>query len=508
MTELVWQRTPLLTIGFFIAKEVRNLIKNITNFIPVLAAIFVTDSAWLPYAVGGGYLGFIIVSAILNHRFFLYALTDDAVHLRTGVLSKKSLTLKYERIQQAELDQTWYFRPFGLTILRVDSAGSAGKEVEIPGLSIELAHELRQQMLAEAKRAAQSPHASANLSTANASADASAEPSAVDTASIKPDLVRQYSVGELIRAGVFDNKLFVLLAVLIYPISQTDILEERLVPWLEANVTFIEQSLWLNLGLAAAALSLLFVLAIAVTVVNYYNLMLTIDNQRYQTRQGLFSIRTVSFRYHKLQRVRIRQNLRARLLGRFSIRVSQLQPSAHAQQQQSAAFNLPVLTESGMYELCRWLRLPNGNQLNWQKISPVALLQPSFWIALTAPTTAVLSYISWENIAVALALGASVWVALQLYAVARWRRYGFTQAEGWLGVRSGVFGSKQNWYPLFKAQQIDVYQSPWLRLLGYANVMVYTAAGAEVIKYQPTEVAMKLQQDWVATVAQNRSRWM
>lgn len=506
MTEFVWQRTPLLTIGFFIAKEVRNLIKNITNFIPVLAAIFVTDSTWLPYAIGGGYLVFIIVSAILNHHFFLYALTDDAVHLRTGVFSKKSLTLKYERIQQAELDQTWYFRPFSLTILRVDSAGSAGKEVEIPGLSVELAHNLRQKMLAEAKRAKVSSTASVTHDTSH---DTTPEAFGESTAqSSEPDLVRSYGIGELVRAGIYDNKLFVLLAVLIYPVSQTDILEDRLVPWLEANITFIEQSLWLNIGLAAAALSLLFVLAIAVTVVNFYNLTLTIDNQRYQTRQGLLSIRTVSFRYHKLQRVRIRQNLRARFLGRFSMRVSQLQPSANAQQQQSAAFNLPVLTQSGMSELCRWLRLPNANQLNWQKISPVALLQPSFWIALTAPITATISYLNVESLGLALMLGASVWLALQLYAVARWQRYGFTQAEGWLGVRSGVFGSKQNWYPMYKAQQIDVYQSPWLRLLGYADVIVYTAAGAEVIKYQPAALATQLQHEWTATVAQNRKRWM
>src|SRR5690606_39014988 len=150
MPELTWQRTPLLTIGFFIAKEVRHLIRNITNLLPVLAVIFVSNSAWLPYAVGGGYVAFIIISAILNHHFFLYALADDAVHLRTGVFGKKSLTLKYERIQQAEIDQSWYFRPFGLVILRVDSAGSAGKEVEIPGLSIDAAQQLRQRMLSHA----------------------------------------------------------------------------------------------------------------------------------------------------------------------------------------------------------------------------------------------------------------------------------------------------------------------------------------------------------------------
>jgi uncharacterized membrane protein YdbT with pleckstrin-like domain len=497
MTELVWQRTPLLTIGFFIAKEVRNLIKNITNFIPVLAAIFVTDSTWLPYAIGGGYLVFVIVSAILNHHFFLYALTDDAVHLRTGVFSKKSLTLKYERIQQAELDQTWYFRPFSLTILRVDSAGSAGKEVEIPGLSIDVAQQLRQTMLAERKAVAAELRDDADL------------PSVPTAKANSPvDLERQYGLAELIRAGIFDNKLFVLLAVLIYPLSQTEVLEERVLPWLEANITFLEESMWLNVGVVVVCLTALFVLAIGVTVVTNYNLTLTIAKQRFQTRAGLLSIRTISFRYPKLQRVRIRQNLRARLLKRFTVRVNQLRPSAHAQQQSSGTFVLPVLTRSGLEELSRWLRLPTRQQLNWQRISPIALLHPSFWVALSAPLTATLSYLKWESNLLALALGASVWLALQLYVVARWQRYGFTQAQGWLGVHRGVFGHYEYWYPLYKAQQVDVYQSPWLRLLGFADVIIYTAAGAEVIKYQPLAVAKQMQSSWLHDIANNSTRWM
>lgn len=501
MTDLVWQRTPLLTIGFFIAKEVSKLIKNITNFIPVLAAIFVTDSSWLPYAIGAGYLVFVIISAILNHHYFLYALTDDAVHLRTGVFSKKSLTLKYERIQQAELDQTWYFRPFHLTILRVDSAGSAGKEVEIPGLTVAVAQQLRQTMLAERN----------SLAPERASEQASEEKTPTEATqhdNQHADLERHYGLGELIRAGIFDNKLFVLLAVLIYPISQTEILEEHVVPWLEANVKFLEESIWLNAAVAMAFLAVLFVLAIGVTVVTNYNLTLSIVEHRFQTRAGLLNIRTVSFRYHKLQRVRIRQNLRARLLKRFTVRVSQLQPSSHAQQQTKGTFVLPVVTQAGLEELSHWLRLPNRQHLNWQRISPIALLHPSFWVALSAPLTATLSYLKWESALLALTLGASVWLALQLYAAARWQRYGFTQTQGWLGVRCGVFGHNEYWYPLYKAQQIDVYQSPWLRLLGFADVIVYTAAGAEVIKYQPLVVARRIQSTWLHDIASNPTRWM
>lgn len=494
MTELVWQRTPLLTIGFFIAKEVRNLVRNITNFIPVLAAIFVSNSEWLPYAVIGGYLVFIMVSAILNHRFFLYALADDAVHLRTGVFGKKSLTLKYERIQQAELDQSWYFRPFDLVILRVDSAGSAGKEVEIPGLPIGLAQDLRQRMLAQTN----TNQADSELAIADSE---KTEPPA--------DTEMTFSMSEIVRAGIMDNKIFVLLAVLIYPLSQTDVLEETLVPWLEANVSFIEESLWLNIGLAVAALSLLFILAIGVTLVRYYNLHFSILNERYQARSGLFTIRTVSFRYQKLQRVQLRQNLRGRLLKRFSVRVSQLQPSTHAQQQSgSSSFVLPVLTQSLVEELGNWLKLPRSANLDWQGISFIALLNPSFWIALIAPALALTAYANDIPLITGLISAALIWFAIQAYAIARWHNYGFAINNGWLAIKRGVFGSKENWYPLHKAQQIDVYQSPWLRLLGYADVLVHTAVGPEVIKYQPVSSALAMQREWATMIGSNHQRWM
>lgn len=489
MTELAWQRTPHLTIGFFIAKEVRNLVRNITNFIPVLAAIFVSNSEWLPYAVVGGYLVFIVISAILNHHFFLYALADDAVHLRTGVFGKKSLTLKYERIQQAELDQSWYFRPFDLVILRVDSAGSAGKEVEIPGLPIDLAQDLRQRMLAQK----------------------SADHAAVDSEPSEPqaDTEMTFSMSEIVRAGIMDNKIFVLLAVLIYPLSQTDVLEENLVPWLEANVSFLEESLWLNIGLAGAALSLLFILAIGVTLVRYYNLHFSILNERYQARSGLFTIRTVSFRYQKLQRVQLRQNLRGRLLKRYSVRVSQLQPSAHAQQQSgSSSFVLPVLTQNLVTELSHWLKLPRRNELNWQGISFIALLNPSFWIALIAPALLLIAYSNDVPLIIGFIGAALIWLVIQAYAIARWRNYGFTVSGGWLAIKRGVFGRKENWYPLHKAQQIDVYQSPWLRVLGYADVYIHTAAGPEVIKYQPVSSALAMQREWATTIGSHHQRWM
>ncbi|MGI0154269.1 PH domain-containing protein [Pseudidiomarina sp. WS423] len=493
--QLKWQRTPWLTLGFFIAKEIKLFIKNFTNFLPALAVIFVTDSAWVPYALGGSYLVYIFISALLNHRFFLFALSNDAVHLRTGVLGKKSLTLKYERIQQAELEQTWYFRPFNLTILKVDSAGSAGKEVEIPGLPMQQAQQLRQLMLATAPAVESEPGA-----TTEATQAATAE---------EPQWQTQFNLAEIIKAGVIDNKIFVLLALLSYPLSQTDWLQEQMVPWLEANIGFIESSLWLNVGLVLAVLSLLFVLAIAVTVITYYGLAVSIDGDRYQARSGLFSIRTVSFRYPKLQRVQIKQNLRARLLKRFRVRVSQLQPTMAQHTAGSSAFILPVVNPELLHELRQQLNLTNANQVHWQSISALALLSPTFWVAWLAPIACLVGYFAIElSLTSSFLIAVLLWGLMQTYVVFRWRNYGFSYDSTWLAVKHGVLGRTENWYPYYKIQQLDVYQSPWLRMLGFAHIIVHTAAGAEVIKYQSLASALQLQQQWIQQVGQNQQRWM
>ncbi|MDN7125317.1 PH domain-containing protein [Pseudidiomarina terrestris] len=504
MSELTWQRTPLITIAFFLFKQLKQLVTNISNLIPAFAAIFVIgkDSVWVLFGLAGAYLLYVIISAVLTQRFFLYAIADDAVHLRTGIFNRKHLTLNYERIQQAEIHQVWYFRPFKLTVLSVDSAGSAGKEVQIPGLKMELAQDLRQRMLAESV----SPSGQRQ------------ESAAADTKEDAARITKHFPVAEIIRAGIIDNKLFVLLAVLIYPISQLDLLEDYVVPWVQQHLAwFNSESAWIiGAGIAVGSLAVLFLAAIAVSLLTYHDLTLTIEGERFQAKSGALSIRTLSFRYPKLQAVYVRRNLRARLLQRSVVTVSQLQPRA-AQGGNPAAqqFTLPVVDAAFFAEFREQLRLPPAAEVNWQRLSPLALLGSSLWLALLAPVIATLLFFAaesgWPGIAATLA----GWILMQTMVVLSWRNYGYsfvsrttTPAEQWFVVRRGIFSRNENWYPRRKVQQIDVQQGPWLRLLGFSHLILHTAAGSETLRYLPSENAQSLQQQWVDEIAKNSHRWM
>lgn len=501
MSELSWQRTPLITIAFFLLKQLKQFVTNISNLIPVLAAIFVAgkNAVWLPFALAGGYLVFTIINAILQQRFFLYAIADDAVHIRSGLFNRQHLTLKYERIQQAEIHEAWYFRPFKLTILSVDSAGSAGKEVMIPGLRMPLAQELRQRMLSSQ---------SDTPSSANDSV------SKVESA----DMEQHFPVSEIVRAGIIDNKLFVLLAVLIYPLSQLDILDDYVVPWVQANVSWLsEENAWLFAsGAVIAGLVVLFLLAIIVSLLTYHDLKLSVQGERFQAKSGALSIRTLSFRYPKLQAVYLRRNLRARLLRRSVVRVSQLQPrQAQNAQQGGQQFVLPVVDGPFLARFRTQLRMPAAEQVHWQRLSNLALLGPSVWLALLAPIAAALLFFTAESGILGLILTALGWLLLQTLVVLRWRNYGYSfvtsnthPREQWFVVRRGVFSRNENWYPRHKVQQIDVEQGPWLRLLGFSHLVLHTAAGSESIEFLPREKALELQQEWTQEIAQNQRRWM
>ena len=501
MAELNWQRTPLITIAFFLLKQLKQLVSNFSNLVPVFAAIFVggKNSIWIPIALVSVYILWVIVSAILNQRFFLYAIDDDAVHVRSGVFNRQHLTLKYERIQQAEVHEAWYFRPFKLTILSVDSAGAAGKEVQIPGLTMALATELRQRMLAQ------------TIKPTTEQASSSAEP--------EVDLQKSFPTSEIIRAGIIDNKLFVLLAVLAYPMSQLDLLEDYVVPWVEANLGWLntEQAWLLTAAAVVGVLTLLFVAAIVVSLLTYHDLTLTLHGDRFQARSGALSIRTLSFRYPKLQAVFVRRNLRARLLKRASVRVSQLRPvTAQANGQAGGQqFVLPVVDGSFLHEFRRRLRLPQADQVHWQRLSNLALLGPSLWLAVLFPIGAAILYFAAELGVWGLLGSVALWLIVQTLVVLSWRNYGYSfvtsstdPSEQWFVVKRGIFSRNENWYPRHKVQQIDVVQGPWLRLLGFSHLLLYTAAGAESIRYLPAEQGQQLQQDWVSEIGQQHRRWM
>ena len=106
-------------------------------------------SAWLAVAVG--VLAVALVGfgyAAMAWRMTRYAVTDDAVHLRSGVLFRQQRQARLDRLQAVDVVRPLLAQLFGLSELRLEVAGGSGSGVSLAFLPEREADALRAELLA------------------------------------------------------------------------------------------------------------------------------------------------------------------------------------------------------------------------------------------------------------------------------------------------------------------------------------------------------------------------
>jgi membrane protein YdbS with pleckstrin-like domain len=88
----------------------------------------------------------------LRWRRWSWRLTDRAVELRSGVVTRRHVVVPHFRVQQIDVLEGPIERLLGLATLRVTTASAAGS-VELPGLPANVAPMVRGELLARAARA-------------------------------------------------------------------------------------------------------------------------------------------------------------------------------------------------------------------------------------------------------------------------------------------------------------------------------------------------------------------
>ncbi|WP_340102286.1 PH domain-containing protein [Salinibaculum salinum] len=83
----------------------------------------------------------ILLSFVRYHRY-RYAVSDDGVYVRRGLITISETVVPPESIQQVDVDEPLLSRPLGLVSVRIYTAGAFGGRVAIPGLDRETATDL------------------------------------------------------------------------------------------------------------------------------------------------------------------------------------------------------------------------------------------------------------------------------------------------------------------------------------------------------------------------------
>lgn len=493
-----WRRVSPIAIIYFTFDSFRHAISLWPVLVPVLAGGEQFRALFLVYGLPG-LLAVFVAGVVLHFWFFRYKLEADRIQLQTGVLNRKRLTLYFERVQQADIAEPFYFRPFGLATLGLESAGSRQQEVDIPGLKLRHAQALKD-MILEQSRAAE-------LASEEGESDGPA------AAAVKPDYDLYLPWQEVARYGLMYNGLL-FLAPVMAPLIQN--LGPSMEDWfLALEGTFLHQLLinltnsnlaWL-MGLVTvfavlSGLAVLFFISMLIALVRFWNYHLTRTGDQYQYRAGLGTVKTRGFRLHKLQQVTVSQGIVARLLKRYSLTISKAGGGAPgADGQYNKRFLVPVLTSKSLAEIKSQLAVPEAE---WQRISPAYIA----WRGGIAGTV-----ISLIIAPILFASGLFAFYVLASYLLCfllawrYWWCFGIYCDDEWLSVKTGFIGRKSVWLPIGKAQKATLSEPPWLKPWRLANLSVWGADGKLHIPYLPKANAEIIRDQTLYRVVTFHGRW-
>lgn len=102
-------------------------------------------------------LALTFIWAKLSYRFYKYELTNEGFRKELGVITKKYVTIPYDRIQNVDIYRGILARILGLSDLHIQTAGSSDRasrsEGRLPALSHKVAEELRDELIQRATSA-------------------------------------------------------------------------------------------------------------------------------------------------------------------------------------------------------------------------------------------------------------------------------------------------------------------------------------------------------------------
>ena len=470
--EAHWQRLAPLALVFLVLRGTQKFVReNVFLFVGAGAGAAFTQ--WLGarelLLAALAVLLMIVVSAVIYHRRFRFRLDGDALRLRQGEFERKELRVRFSRVQNVQLQQPFYFRPFGLVRFSLETPGGAQTEVELPGIPRGVAEHLRDCILGARE---------AQASGRARSADVLFEPSSV----------------RLFLHGVSSNQIWVLAGVLVYVF---DLLLRNFAesPVLAAFKAWLDASApagWMQpLAVLGAVLLLLFLLSGLLAVIGFHGYRLKDHGARLVGRGGLLERREQTLRRDKITGLMLRQSPIGRLLGCWALLARQTRSGQWESDSGDNRFLVPGLRAQNLVLSASLVAGATG-------VPRLAPIDAGFrrvlwlrWLLAASVLLALLVYMLGRHhggVYLTIAALAVLLAAIHL----RWRHWGWQQQGRLLWLRRGLLGQRIEVFDLAQAQRVGVTQSPYQRRHGLANLQMTLPHGTITVPFLPLQTAAHL----------------
>ncbi|MFW5762008.1 MAG: PH domain-containing protein [Cyclobacteriaceae bacterium] len=493
------QRQSGLGFVIYIGRNIRAIISLLLSFfafgaLQSIALLFVGLLILLGVIV-------VLIFSYLQYEFFTFQIVNDELIINEGVLFRERKVIPFHRIQSVHLHQNLLQRITKLVGVKVDTAGSKGKELEIPALTRKKAETLRD-LLRERSKIAEDK-------TTEITTEAARQEREPDSASAKSDALVKLNVWNLLVLGITENHLrsgFLAMAIVLGYFQQySEFVKKYIEPTVEE---YLPQNVENNITLIAGGIFVFLIGSIIISLLRiifkFWDFEARLQENFIQIQSGLVKRNQYRIPKSKVQYLELHTNFIRKQLGFSNAKIFQAQS---ASSEASQSMEIPACFahhEEAIKKLLfqNLLQLPKIN-INADTIAYVRFAALMGFIPIPFLVWAAIK-LSWGFI-----FAAVLYYVYVLYS--SWR-YGRTVEislnQEIMTIRRGWLFPVRIFIPLYKAQSLAVKQNIFLKRRKLAHLIIYTASGSKRVKYLPEDIAFELANFQLAKVETHQGSWM
>ena len=491
------RRQELLGLIIFFVENVRKFVRVLFGLIAG-AAISPKLFTYLWVAVIAG----VVINATfswLQYRRFLFHVDGDALRITKGVLVRENITIPFDRIQTVHLHQNVVQRILSLTGVKVDTAGSGKKELQIHALKRGEAQALQRILqhyaLADGRPVFPSP--------------SEEDPQTVPEAPAAPsETLVKLSLGRLLLVGLTQNHIrngLVAVGFLVGTYSQFDNWVEQAIDQIDEDTLALARAFVLATVLVGVlvflAASVLF--SIVQVVLRYYGLKASLSSQSFTVVAGLLKRNEHTIPLRKVQFLEWRGNFLRRIPGFETVRVVQ----GRSQENVPGAMNvsIPAVFPEQTVRIVQQV-------FEGQHEGPTEVLLPHGYARYLR-----FGFVLLPLVFPLLMGGFNPWLigCMVAYTALAWMWTGKYHRSVSLESNGHVLVYQRGWaftvrtvMHVHKLQRIQIHQNFLHRHRGVAHVTLFTAGGSRTVRYLSIDQARELYDYALYRVESFKGSWM
>lgn len=484
MNAAVWgefSRQPFMAVWQILFKTIVQLLKSLWPFILIVLVRSdgERDKAGEMILILFPVIAFI--KALVDYLFFRFRITEEEVQVKSGIFSRKQITLPLHKIQAVHINQNWIQKILNISELAFDTPGSEKAEVKLQLNNLQAA-ELMSYVL--------------NKSTA------------AESDQNQDQLISELSFKDLLKLGITSNHfetLLILLGVFLSFLNNIkDIIDDYYEDLLEVSTNQILESsiLFIIIGILAILL-LSVVVSLFRTILAYINFRITKTAQGFSINKGLINSSQKLVPFEKVQYISWKTNW---LRKQISMYLFEFHTIGGKEVKNNLKIKVPVTSELILQKLATTYipDIPEQFASNL-KIHPSYLYRNTlFFGILPSVILAIPLFLFADEKAILLLL-------MPLYAFLYYwlysRKFLFSWTSNLIHIQTGVFGNRTVILKWEKVQSVKISQSLYQQRKSLADLVIHTAGGTITAPYIPLDAARELQNIALYKVESGGERW-